>query len=96
MKNWILISVLFISCLHLQAAESVSYTLSGKVTDISGEPVSFATLSFNDAEFAATSDVDGLFEIKLEKEKYSCKVSAISYRTYGFYNRSDKGHGLQY
>lgn len=83
MKNWILISVFFISCLHLQAAESV-YTLSGKVTDISGEPVSFATLSFNDAEFAATSDVDGLFEIKLEKGKYSCKVSAISYRTYGF------------
>ena len=67
----------------MQAAESV-YTLSGKVTDISGEPVSFATLSFNDAEFAATSDVDGLFEIKLEKGKYSCKVSTISYRTYGF------------
>lgn len=32
----------------------------------------------------ATADVDGQYEIKLEKDVYSCKVSAVSYRTFEF------------
>lgn len=83
MKNWILISVFFFSHLYLQAAEPV-YTLSGKIIDTLKDPVSFATLSFNDAKFVTNTDADGLFQISLEKGKYVCKVTAISYQTYEF------------
>lgn len=83
MKNWILILFLLISRLSLQAANPV-YGLSGKVTDRLEEPVSFAILSFNNKKFVTTADVDGQYEIKLEKGVYSCKVSAVSYRTFEF------------
>lgn len=83
MKNWIVILALFLSHLSLQAAKS-AYTLSGNITDTHNDPVSFATLSFNNAKFATTTDGNGLFQIKLYKGKYSCKATAISYRTHEF------------
>lgn len=83
MKNWILISVFLLSHLCLQAAMPV-YTLSGKIIDTLREPISFATLSFNDAEFVTTTDADGLFQINLEKGTYFCKVTAINFQAYEF------------
>lgn len=83
MKNWIVILALFLSHLSLPAAKH-AYTLSGKVTDTHNDPVSFATLSFNNAKFATTTDENGLFQIKLDKGKYLCKVTAISYSAHEF------------
>ena len=75
--------MLFLSHLCLQAAKPV-YTLYGRVTNTSNEPVSYAALSFNDGKFATTTDVDGLFQIKLERGVYTCKTSAFSYQAYEF------------
>lgn len=83
MKNWILILLLYVSHLSAQAAKPV-YTLSGRITDDSDEPVPFATLSINNAKFATTTDAEGLYKINLEKGSYSCRVSAVGYRTHEF------------
>lgn len=83
MKNWILVLIFIISHLSLQAAKPFCI-LSGKITDNTHEPVSFATLSFNDAKHVTTADAEGKYEIKLEKGKYVGKASAVSYQTYEF------------
>lgn len=83
MKNWILILCFLFSHLSLQAAVSV-YTLSGKVIDGFHEPVPFAILSFSDSKSAVTADIDGRFEVKLEKGRYLCKVTAVGYKAIDF------------
>lgn len=83
MKNWILIIVILVLHLPSQAAKPF-YTLSGRISDRLSEPVSFATLTFNDKKYITTVDVDGRYEIKLEKGVYSGIVSAVSYRTVDF------------
>lgn len=83
MKNWILIIVILVLHLPSQAAKPF-YTLSGRISDRLSEPVSFATLTFNDKKYITTVDVDGRYEIKLEKGVYFGIVSAVSYRTVDF------------
>lgn len=82
MKNWILL-LLLMSHLSFQAANSV-YTLLGKVVDGSREPVAFATVSLNGLKFTTETDVDGLFEFKLEKGVYRGNITALNYHTYNF------------
>jgi len=72
MKNWILIIVILVLHLPSQAAKPF-YTLSGRISDRLSEPVSFATLTFNDKKYITTVDVDGRYEIKLEKGVYWVK-----------------------
>lgn len=83
MKNWILVFVFFLSHLSLQAAKPV-YTLSGEIKSGSGEPVSFATLSFDNAKNATTADAEGRYRINLAKGRHSCKVTSVNYRTVEF------------
>ena len=83
MKNWILIIIVIVCHLSSQAAKPL-YTLSGRISDRSNEPVSFATLTLNDKKYITTADVDGRYEIKLEKGTYSGVVTAVSYRTFEF------------
>lgn len=66
-----------------QAANLV-YTLSGKVSDRSGEPITYATITIQENRTVIPTDGDGCFKLKLKPGVYEGVVSAIGYKTGGF------------
>lgn len=74
----------FILVCHLSSQAAMTHTLSGKVTDQSGEAVSFATISLQPAGRAVAADVDGAFEIQLAAGSYDGTVTAVGYKPYSF------------
>ena len=83
MKHCLLIFIILFSLLTTQAANSV-YTLSGKITDEAGVPVTYATVSLDNAKYVSAANQDGEFSIKLPIGEYSGKVSAVGYKAYEF------------
>lgn len=60
--------------------QAFSAVFSGKVTDVNGEPVSFASLFCRETGQGITADLGGCFRMELESGVYVFEVSALGYR----------------
>lgn len=83
MKYCLLSLFFLLSLLNSQAATPV-YILSGKVTDKSGEPVTYATISLDKTRYVGAANLDGDFSINLPAGNYNGKVSAVGFKTHEF------------
>ena len=83
MRRSSIILLVLINHLLMQGA-NISYTLSGKVTDTSGEAVPFAVISLDKAKYATSADTDGSYSIILPQGKYEGNVSATGYKPFLF------------
>lgn len=59
--------------------QAFSAVFSGKVTDVNGEPVSFASLFCRKTGQGITADLGGCFRMELENGVYVFEVSALGY-----------------
>ena len=76
MKYCLLSLFFLLSLLNSQAATPV-YILSGKVTDKSGEPVTYATISLDKTRYVGVANLDGDFSINIPAGNYNGEVSAV-------------------
>lgn len=83
MKYCLLSLFFLLSLLNSQAATPV-YILSGKVTDKSGEPVTYATISLDKTRYVGAANLDGGFSINIPAGNYNGKVSAVGFKTHEF------------
>lgn len=83
MKYCLLSLFFLLSLLNSQAATPV-YILSGKVTDKSGEPVTYAKISLDETRYVGAANLDGDFSINLPAGNYNGKVSAVGFKTHEF------------
>ena len=83
MKYSLLSLFFLLSLLNSQAATPV-YILSGKVTDKSGEPVTYATISLDKTRYVGAANLDGGFSINIPAGNYNGKVSAVGFKTHEF------------
>ena len=70
--------MLFISFAILSQL-SVAQTLNGKITDISGQPVPYATVYLQELKQGTTSNTKGDYEIKLLPGKYMVNYQSLGY-----------------
>ena len=56
-------------------------TFSGLVTDPSGSPLPFASVSINSAEYGTVTDREGRFSIRLPQGDYEVRVSYLGHKT---------------
>ncbi len=70
--------MLFISFAILSQL-SVAQTLNGKITDISGQPVPYATVYIQELKQGTTSNTKGYYEIKLLPGKYMVNYQSLGY-----------------
>jgi outer membrane receptor for ferrienterochelin and colicins len=62
------------------AAYGQNATLSGKVNDVSGEPLGFATVALEDTAFGATADVNGNFSLDdIPAGHYTLRITFVGY-----------------
>lgn len=83
MKYSLLSLFFLLSLLNSQAATPV-YILSGKVTDKSGEPVTYATISLDKTRYVGAANLDGGFSINIPAGNYNGKVSAVGFKIHEF------------
>ena len=83
MKYCLLSLFFLLSLLNSQAAVPV-YILSGKVTDKSGEPVTYATISLDKTRYVGEANLDGDFSINIPAGNYNGEVSAVGFKTHEF------------
>src|SRR5690606_6758321 len=74
-------------------AQAQEHTVSGKVTDESGVPLEYATISFQDPSnpqslTGGITDVSGTFAIEVPEGTYNIKVEFISFEPKNFANRT--------
>ena len=86
----ILFLLLFSFTTYAQAQE---YTVTGKVTDESGNPLEYATISFQDTSnpqnlTGGITDTSGSFSIEVPGGVYTIKVEFISFEPKTFRNRT--------
>ena len=58
---------------------SVAQTLNGKITDITGQPVPYATVYIQELKQGTTSNTKGYYEIKLPPGKYMVNYQSLGY-----------------
>lgn len=71
--------LLVFSCLIHLSQLSVSQTLNGKITDISGHPVPYATVYLQELMQGTTSNTKGDYEIKLKPGNYLVIYQSLGY-----------------
>ncbi|MGQ1890917.1 outer membrane beta-barrel protein [Thermophagus sp. OGC60D27] len=64
---------------HLIGQESI--TIRGKITDEAKVPLVGATISIPDTAIGTTSDINGVFQLKIPKNTTSLNISFIGYRS---------------
>ena len=74
-------------------AQAQNYSVSGKVTDESGNPLEYATISFQDTSnpqnlTGGITDATGSFDIEVPGGTYTIKVEFISFEPKTFPNRT--------
>ena len=79
MKLCLTTFIILLGLLTTQAANPV-YTLSGKITDEAGLPVTYATVGLDNARYVSAVNMDGEFSIKLPVGEYNGNVSAVGYK----------------
>lgn len=83
MKHCFLLFLFVLSLLTAQATKPV-FILSGKVTDNAGDPVTYATVTLNDARYASVVNQHGEYLIKVAAGEYEGNVRAIGFNTFKF------------
>ncbi len=79
-SSFTFILLISITLFDLKAQESCFFTLSGKISSTSGEPLPGATISLLDLNTGEIAGTDGLFKIKnLCKRKYRIEVKYLGY-----------------
>lgn len=58
----------------------LSFVVTGKITDIDGNPVSFATVKIKGSKTGLSADANGFFTIKVNSEKDVLSISAASFK----------------
>ena len=71
--------LLLFSYLLISLQPGVSQTLKGKITDISGQPVPYATIYIEELRHGTTSNTRGDYEIKMEPGKYTIVFQSLGY-----------------
>ncbi|MBD5308624.1 MAG: TonB-dependent receptor [Bacteroides sp.] len=83
MRSSMLFLMILICHLLPKAAEPI-YSLSGAITDLSGTPIPYATISLDKGRFRASGDVSGCFVLNLPAGTHRGKVTATGYRSSDF------------
>lgn len=58
----------------------LSFVVTGNITDIDGNPVSFATVKIKGSKTGLSADANGFFTIKVNSEKDVLSISAASFK----------------
>ncbi len=58
----------------------LSFVVTGKITDIDGNPVSFATVKIKGSKTGLSADANGFFTIKVNSENDVLSISAASFK----------------
>ncbi len=74
----------FLSMIHLQLSAQSVFTLSGKITDASSEPIIGATVQIVNTNYGTITDVDGMYsmDVKLTEGDYDVLVSYLGYQNF--------------
>ncbi|MDE7069091.1 MAG: TonB-dependent receptor [Alistipes sp.] len=81
----LLLYIVFIArCPLLMQGGDAGYTLTGKITDRFGEPVSFATIAVEENKYITSADAEGNYTLTVPKGSYEGTVSAIGFKTHAF------------
>lgn len=82
MNNFKTLFLLFVvSLISMQIEAQSKVTLSGKITDQSGTPLSQVTIAVENTSRGAYSDNDGKYALQLAQGKYTLVISYIGYET---------------
>jgi TonB-dependent SusC/RagA subfamily outer membrane receptor len=68
---------LFLSCQVLRAQ---TRTITGKITDVSGRPVSYSSIKIKDGKGGVTADADGYFILKVTGNTGTLIVSSLGFK----------------
>ena len=81
LRNTVVGSLLLLACFSPAVAQTV-YTISGKVTDAAtGEGIPFVSIALKGQTSGTTSDVNGLYSLKIKSISDSLLVLSLGYRT---------------
>ncbi len=76
--RFIITIIILLLSISVHAADTV--LLSGQINDASnGEPLGFATITLNSAQYATHADADGRWSMRVPAGTYTIKVSFIGY-----------------
>lgn len=67
-------------CLFINFASAQQYTLTGIVKDLAGQPVPFASVYLKNTTQGTSANVDGKYEIKLNKGEHNISFRAVGYK----------------
>lgn len=71
---------LLIFCSLTNIAFSQQFTISGTIKDISGQPVPFASVYLKNTTQGTSANVDGKYEIKINKGEHTLSFRAVGYK----------------
>ncbi len=74
--SWIIVYFLITVCGHAQS----SFWLSGSVKGENGDPLPYASISFNNAQYGTITNSDGEYRIKLPAGSYALRITYLGYR----------------
>uniref|UniRef100_UPI00321691FC DUF5686 and carboxypeptidase regulatory-like domain-containing protein n=1 Tax=uncultured Draconibacterium sp. TaxID=1573823 RepID=UPI00321691FC len=77
--NKVFYKLLLFFCFCIVALYSQSQTISGIITDEENHPVPYATIFVSETKEGTTSNIDGLFQLKLPKGTYSLTIRSMGY-----------------
>lgn len=69
---------LFLACFMLSLS-AVAQVFKGRVTDIKGDPVPYASLYLSELKSGFTTDDSGCFQTTLKAGSYTCEVSSLGF-----------------
>jgi len=71
---------LLIFCALTNFAFSQQFTISGTIKDVSGQPVPFASVYLKNTTQGTSANIDGKYEIKIEKGEHTLSFRAVGYK----------------
>jgi hypothetical protein len=84
MNKCLLIFCAFLTALSIKASAQ-QFVLSGRITDQTGNPISFASVYIRNSTYGTTTNADGVYQFKLGAGTYN-----VIYRFVGYKERTEK------
>ena len=79
-----ILRALWLSAMFMGILPCMAQTFKGKITDESGNPVSYASLYLRELKSGLTTDNNGNFRTTLKTGNYTCEVSSIGFTNQTF------------
>lgn len=73
------------SCLFFLSFKAEAVRFSGKITDIKGEGIPYATVYIHELKLGISADLNGEFSAQLKPGHYTIEVSSLGYKREKFY-----------